>query len=163
MEIFEAVRKGNEDEVARLLAADPRLLTAAKEMEGYYAPCGNRSWRREKLPLLTWAARLGQLGVVHILVNNPTRPEMNERGMVSGRTALHFAAANGHTKVVDILLSMGARADTRDKEGNTPLMVASAHGNMGMVSRAMRGSLTTRIKRDGQHCTMRLSKGMRRW
>lgn len=88
---------------------------------------------------------------------------MNERGVVSGRTVLHFAAANGHTKVVDILLSMGARADTRDKEGNTPLMVASAHGNMGMVSRAMRGSLTTRIKRDGQHCTMRLSKGMRRW
>ncbi|KAL1922605.1 uncharacterized protein VTP21DRAFT_10144 [Calcarisporiella thermophila] len=45
---------------------------------------------------------------------------------VTGSTALHFAAANGCTKTVELLLRNGARPDVKDKLGNTPLVIALA-------------------------------------
>src|SRR5439155_17289869 len=41
------------------------------------------------------------------------------------RTALNWAACNGHTKIVRFLLSRGANANTKDVFGITPLMSAA--------------------------------------
>ncbi|EIM79926.1 ankyrin, partial [Stereum hirsutum FP-91666 SS1] len=49
----------------------------------------------------------------------------------SGSTPLHFAAANGHTNVVLLLLLHGARADRADKHGVTAEMVARQGGWVG--------------------------------
>ncbi|TDL16727.1 hypothetical protein BD410DRAFT_612803 [Rickenella mellea] len=46
----------------------------------------------------------------------------------SGSTPLHFAAANGHTDVVHILLDHGAHPDRADKHGVTPEMLARDNG-----------------------------------
>lgn len=46
----------------------------------------------------------------------------------SGSTALHFAAANGHTSVISTLLAYGARPDLADKHGVTPEMLARENG-----------------------------------
>ncbi|KAG6866419.1 hypothetical protein C0991_004704 [Blastosporella zonata] len=46
----------------------------------------------------------------------------------SGSTPLHFAAANGNTEVVNLLLLHGAHANRADKHGITPEMLARQHG-----------------------------------
>ncbi|KAG6813126.1 hypothetical protein H0H92_013750 [Tricholoma furcatifolium] len=46
----------------------------------------------------------------------------------SGSTPLHFAAANGNTAAVNLLLLHGAHADRSDKHGVTPEMLARQHG-----------------------------------
>jgi Ankyrin repeat len=46
----------------------------------------------------------------------------------SGSTPLHFAAANGNTDVVTLLLLHGAHADRSDKHGVTPEILARQNG-----------------------------------
>jgi len=46
----------------------------------------------------------------------------------SGSTPLHFAAANGNTEAVTLLLLHGAHADRSDKHGVTSEMLARRHG-----------------------------------
>lgn len=45
------------------------------------------------------------------------------------RTALHFAALNGHLKIVDVLLRKGAHVDKKDAAGKTPLDYANRYGH----------------------------------
>lgn len=51
-----------------------------------------------------------------------------------GSTPLHFAAANGHTTIVRILLESGARPAVKDKDGNTPEMLAMDQNYVAIVS-----------------------------
>jgi tetratricopeptide (TPR) repeat protein len=50
-----------------------------------------------------------------------------------GWTALHLAARNGHTKLVDLLISHGARVNTAKADGWTPLHVAVFFGHIEIV------------------------------
>jgi hypothetical protein len=52
----------------------------------------------------------------------------------TGSTALHVAAANGCTKVVELLLRNGAMVDIKDKYGSTPLSVATAKNHTEIVN-----------------------------
>jgi len=51
----------------------------------------------------------------------------------TGSTALHFAAANGCTQTVELLLKNGAIVDVADKYGSTPLSVAMAKNHADVV------------------------------
>ena len=46
-----------------------------------------------------------------------------------GDTALNIAASNGHVNTLSLLLSKGARGDTRSKDGFTPLLAATHEGH----------------------------------
>jgi len=46
----------------------------------------------------------------------------------SGFTALHIAADNGHTKIVEILTHYGIDINAVNKEGQTALMLATKGG-----------------------------------
>jgi hypothetical protein len=45
------------------------------------------------------------------------------------RTAMHFAALNGHLKIVDALLKKGMDVDEKDSAGKTPLDYANRYGH----------------------------------
>src|SRR3954451_12190882 len=50
-----------------------------------------------------------------------------------GRTALHWAAANGHSEVVRVLIDRGAEVNAQDDTKRTPLMeAAGAHDPTGL-------------------------------
>ncbi|CAB4394230.1 unnamed protein product [Rhizophagus irregularis] len=51
----------------------------------------------------------------------------------TGSTALHFAAANGCTQTVELLLKNGAIVDVTDKYGSSPLSVAMAKNHADVV------------------------------
>jgi ankyrin repeat protein len=108
-------REGNEEEVIRLLDADPGLLERADQ--------------HGDSPLIG-AAAYGQLGVARLLIARGA--SINATGH-EGSTALHYAVPHGHEEVLALLLRKGAHANTRDQYGMTPLMRACDNGYLGMV------------------------------
>jgi hypothetical protein len=113
--ICRAISEDNEEEVIRLLDADPALL----EREQYD---GDRP--------LAFAAATGHLGVVLLLIERGANINATGDG---GNTALHWTAVQGHEEVVALLLEKGAHANTRDNYGRTPLMLACVNGHLGVV------------------------------
>lgn len=49
-------------------------------------------------------------------------------GDVSGKTALHQAAAFGREKVAELLIRNGANVNQKDQQGKTSLHLAAEHG-----------------------------------
>jgi ankyrin repeat protein len=114
-DIFRAAWEGNEEEVIRLLDADPTLL----ERENFE---GDRP--------VAWAALSEQPGVVRLLVERGAN--INATG-AGGNTALHYAAGRGYEEVLALLLRKGTHASSRDHQGMTPLLWVCVHGHLGMV------------------------------
>jgi ankyrin repeat protein len=114
-DIFIAAGEGYEEEVIRLLDADPALLDM--EDEDGDRPFAEAAWR-------------GQLGVVKLLMERGAN--INATGY-AGSTALYLAAGGGHEEVVALLLNKGAHANSRDNDGRTPLMRACGWGDLGVV------------------------------
>jgi ankyrin repeat protein len=111
---FKAIKEGNEEEVSRLLDADPTLV----EMSS--------SWYTS----LGIAAEARQLGMVKLLVQR--KADMNASGGM-GLAALHCAARGGLKEMVAFLLSKGAQARIRDGHGQTPLRHAFDMGQAGVM------------------------------
>lgn len=70
----------------------------------------------------------GNCRSVRRLVRN--RKRLKERDAATGYSPLHMAACNGHADVVSALLAAGASVSARDREGNTPLLVAAANNDV---------------------------------
>jgi ankyrin repeat protein len=70
--------------------------------------------------LVIWdAAELGRVEVVRQHLAAGT--DANARGGITGLTALHQAAFNGHTEVAALLIVAGADVNATDRRGWTPL------------------------------------------
>jgi ankyrin repeat protein len=113
--ILEAVRQGDEGQVAKMLDENPRLL--------------DRMTSYQEWPLAE-AAKYGQLGVVKLLAQRGAN--LNEAGRFS-KTALHWAVEGGHEEVVAFLLSKDVRPNDCDTSSKTPLEWACERGYMGVV------------------------------
>jgi ankyrin repeat protein len=51
-----------------------------------------------------------------------------------GGSPLHWACAEGHTKVAELLMDRGANINALNKEGRTPLIIAAAFGKRDAVA-----------------------------
>lgn len=70
---------------------------------------------------LSKAAGRGHLGIVKLLLETIDVSYVNVRETELKRTALHRAAYNGRTEVVELLLQAGADALVQGEDGKTPL------------------------------------------
>jgi serine/threonine-protein phosphatase 6 regulatory ankyrin repeat subunit A/serine/threonine-protein phosphatase 6 regulatory ankyrin repeat subunit B len=114
--LFQAVKEGNEGEVARLLDDDPALL----EKAGH-----------EGVTAFLLAAMHGQLGVMQLLIQRGAYA--NAPASDSGDTALHLAAWEGQEQAAAFLLGQGAQSTHRGKDGATPLILACDKGHLGVL------------------------------
>ena len=64
-----------------------------------------------------------------------------------GRTALHYASAAGHIRVVELLVEHGATLDAKDKLGRTPLELARAGGKRAVAALLKAGLPSLRKRR----------------
>jgi hypothetical protein len=148
MEIFDAARRGDDQDVIRLLDADPTLLEAREHGERPFAVAANH----------------GRLEVMRLL--------MERQAHVGGRgplydEALHCAAYGGHEDLVAWLLGEGADANAKHDMDATPLMMAAAWGRLGVVKMLLQHTggrgLTRGMKTDRRPSTLLLSWVMWRW
>jgi ankyrin repeat protein len=113
-----AIRQGDEEEVLRLLDADPSLL------EKTSFGCG---------PLYV-AITAGELGVAKLLIERGANQVCGFGWFGVGNwTALHAAAASGHKDIGAFLLDHGAEAHSADSRGVTPLILAAGEGHLDIV------------------------------
>ena len=81
------------------------------------------------------------------LLLNQENIDINARD-IGNRTALHEAALNGHTAVVDLLLNhKGININITDEDDKTPLYYAQQNNHIDIVSKAF--ILNINIIQDG--------------
>jgi ankyrin repeat protein len=105
-----------------------------EEMATFLLSSGADANRRDtysRIPLLV-AGWKGHMGVVRVLLQHMGEVVLQATDD-EGRTALHWAAREGHENVAAYLLSKGAHADSRTDLDRTPLMSACWHGHVGVV------------------------------
>jgi ankyrin repeat protein len=76
------------------------------------------------------AAKSGDVAEVTRLLNLPGE---NVNELIDDRTALHWAAWNGHIEVVRILIGHGANVSTFGLDNNTPLHLVAWEGRTGVA------------------------------
>jgi len=62
------------------------------------------------------------------MLNQPGSTIVDTKDRTTGETALHITIARRDLSWTSFMLGKGAKPDTRDKEGNTPLMLAAQLG-----------------------------------
>ncbi|RMG95704.1 MAG: hypothetical protein D6705_12990 [Deltaproteobacteria bacterium] len=132
--LAEAAAAGHGDVVDALLVhdADPNRVTGEGFAPLHLAAMGGHA---------SVAARLIEAGA---RLDEPCEPE--------GRTALAWAAAEGHLAVVDLLLGRGADPNAADREGHTPLHLAAEAGAASVVRRLLAAGADPTL-RDGGGAT----------
>jgi ankyrin repeat protein len=77
----------------------------------------------ERVPILSWAAMYGHLGVVRVLIDIGAADIESKIGKFE-MTPLHLAVVNGHHTTILILIDHGANVDAKDDFHETPLFDA---------------------------------------
>ena len=90
------------------------------------APSAETSAAGSRCDALQRAAASGQISDVEAMLQ--TGHDLVKCSDLRGWTALHYAAFNGQTKTIPILVAHGAVVDAADKDGATPLHAAATAG-----------------------------------
>ena len=84
-----------------------------------------------------------QYGFHHTVANLCTNGAILDYPNSEGQTALHVAAGSNRDEVCRVLLVYGARADVRDKQGLTPLLLALSRGHLKLLPVLEHASMDT--------------------
>eukprot|EP00960_Hanusia_phi_P071257 767509-Hanusia_phi.AAC.5 len=76
------------------------------------------------------AASIGDLDTLKLMLEHGLSPNV---GNCDERTPLHLASAEGHSKVVEYIMSKGGDVNARDRWGRTPLQDAVAAGHVAIA------------------------------
>ena len=149
---MEAARRGDEGVMEALIAANrvkplplPGLEAARRGdlnslrtlvIDGW-DPSSTTAVDRHGSNALLWAAGGGHLACVRFLVESagmdPEKAVQSGRRSYAGRSALHWAARNGHGDVVEYLLSRGVAARFKTLDGSTAFAWAAWRGQMDVM------------------------------
>ena len=128
--IFEAAATGKINYVIRLLARDPELVNASAE-DGFQ-PLGLACFFGH-YDTAEYLARAGAS------LNSPSRNNLKA-------APVHSAAAGGHSKIVRMLLDLGADPNVREQGGFTPLHAAAQNGDMDTIRTLLLGGADLTLK-----------------
>ena len=144
--IFEAAATGKINNIIRLLAREPKLVSAYAE-DGFQplglasffghldsaeylvkagAPVNALSHNELGAAPIQSAAAGGHIKIVKMLLEHHADPNIRERG---GYTPLHTAAQNGDDEMIRILLYGGADLMLKNYDGKTALDLAMTAGH----------------------------------
>jgi ankyrin repeat protein len=136
--IFEAAATGKINQVIRMLARDPQLVIAYAE-DGFQA--------------LGLACYFGHYDVAEYLakagapLNSPAHNGLKA-------APIHSAASAGHTKIVKMLLDMGADPNVREQGGYTALHAAAQNGDLETIRALLLGGADLTLKSDDDKTAM---------
>ncbi|XP_071521478.1 transient receptor potential cation channel subfamily A member 1-like [Panulirus ornatus] len=123
--------------------------------------CVRTKDNRNESPL-HFAAKYGRYNTVRHLVESSSGFLILNECNDEGKTALHIASEEGHTRVVQLLLSKGALLH-RDHQGRTPLHLAAAggHGHTITALLAVHSHTLDQVDKDGNtplHAAVRANR-----
>jgi ankyrin repeat protein len=95
------------------------------------------SFNQEETTNMIWFAHQGKYDKVLQCLENGAN--VNGTTLKNDYTALNFASTNGHTDVVRLLLSRGAKASLKDSYGSTALRGAVIFNNKDIVEMLLNG------------------------
>jgi len=115
---------GYQQVVLRLMlrqALDDRDFKGARRALMLGAPLDTRA--PSGYDLLMWACEVGDLSLVESMINRGI--DVNAKDARFGNTTLHFAVTNEQLEVLRLVLARGADPNLRNKQGSTPLQIAT--------------------------------------
>jgi len=135
--LINASKRGDEATVKNLLDSGAEVNAMIFRFGLRYAPDATG----EVMTPLIYAASLGHIGIVKILLNRGADTEITDGnwtgrcrpGPKCGLTALIYAAVEGHTEIMKVLLEKGAKINGRSPWGQTALMLAAEVGELNVV------------------------------
>jgi len=144
--IFEAAATGKINNIIRLLARDPQLVSAYSEdgfqalgLASYFghldsaeylvkagAPVNSHSNNDTKAAPIHSASAGRHHKVVKMLLDNRADPNIREQG---GYTSLHITAQSGNVEMIRVLLFGGADVNLKSDDDKSPLDIAIETGH----------------------------------
>jgi ankyrin repeat protein len=152
-EIHEAAELGDLEKVRAYLEKDPKQINATDSKDRTVLGRAARSGKKELVEFLLEkgasedifaAAIVGQTDkVAAFLKQDPKLINARDSG---GKTALHWAALYGQTKVMELLLAQKADVNSLDEDGFTPLHWAATFNQSDAVKLLLANKADMNIK-----------------
>jgi ankyrin repeat protein len=129
--IREAIKAGDCETAKALIDADPSQLQTMT----VFGTWMHVAAARDQVELVEWLVRCGA--------------DVNARGGIEGATPIHDAAGEGHTRVIEYLLSVGAEMETYEPHVN-PLFAAIYGGHHDVVRLLLDRGIDAAVRYTGE-------------